>query len=338
LVLAMVSVPPREQTGQNGQPGQNGQDRPTDSRLVWRRTTVEGRLALYGEAGQGLPVVFLHGWGLGQHAYRRPLKRLVQLGCHVWAPALPGFGGTADLPDEQFSLAGYAAWLDEFLRVVDLDEPAVVVGHSFGGGVAIKLAHDVRARVRSLVLVNSIGGSAWAHSGSTVRSMAERPLWDWGLHFPSDVLLIPRLTRVLPVILQEVVPNVVRNPRALLRVADLARKADLTPELEALKERELPVVVLWGDGDRIIPKPSFDALCRAIGSDGEVVTGNHSWLLADPDAFGEIMTNVVGVAKLARSLEHGKAKRRRRLFGLARGEPPRSLPSISRAKPGDELS
>jgi len=332
----MVSTP---QTGQGHEDGRSAVGRNSRAhRLVWKRTTVQGRLALYGEAGAGLPVVFLHGWGLGQHAYRRPLKRLAQLGCHVWAPALPGFGGTADLPGEDFSLAGYAAWIDEFLGVVDLDEPAVVVGHSFGGGVAIKLAHDFQARVRSLVLVNSIGGSAWAHSGSTVRSMAERPLWDWGLHFPSDVLLVPQLARVLPIILQEAVPNLVRNPRALLRVGDLARRADLTPELEALKERRLPVVVLWGDGDRIIPKPSFDALCRAIGSEGEVVNGNHSWLLADPDSFGEIMTNVVSVAQLARALEQGKAKRRRRLFGLARGEQPRLLPSVARAKPGDELT
>ena len=311
--------------------------RPTDH-LVWKRTSVAGRVTIYGVAGSGPPVLFVHGWALGQHTYKRALKRLVHLGVQVFAPALPGFGGTADLPGDDFSLAGYATWLDEFLRVVDLDEPAVVVGHSFGGGVAIKLAHDFPERVRSLVLVNSIGGSAWAHSGSTVRSMAERPLWDWGLHFPSDVLLIPQLARVLPVILQEAVPNLVRNPRALLRVADLARRADLTLELEALKERRLPVVVLWGDSDRIIPKPSFDALCRAIGSEGEVVNGNHSWLLADPDSFGEVMTNVVGVAQLARSLEHGKAKRRRRIFGLARGGQPRLLPSVARAKPGDEQS
>jgi pimeloyl-ACP methyl ester carboxylesterase len=316
---------------------ENGQTRHI-GHLVWKRTKVDGRLALYGEAGDGLPVVFLHGWGLGQHAYRRPLKRLVQLGCHVWAPALPGFGGTLGLPGEQFSLGGYAAWVDEFLEVVGLEEPAVLVGHSFGGGVAIKLAHDRRHRVRSLVLVNSIGGSAWARSGLSIRSIAERPPWDWGLHFPSDVQLIPQLTRVLPVLLQEAVPNLVRNPRALLSVADLALKTDLTAELEALKARRLPVVVLWGDGDRIVPKESFDALCAAIGSEGEVVNGDHSWLLADPDAFGEVMTNVVGVAQLARSLEHGKARRRRRLFGLVRGERMRSLPTIARARAGDERS
>src|SRR5438067_10788841 len=77
--------------------------------LVWRKAQVAGRQALYGFAGEGLPVVFLHGWGLGQHAYKRALKRLVRLGCQVFAPALPGLGGTADLPGDGFSLPGRTA-------------------------------------------------------------------------------------------------------------------------------------------------------------------------------------------------------------------------------------
>src|SRR3954451_6142946 len=91
--------------------------------LVWKSTMVDGRPALYGVAGEGLPVVFLHGWGLGQHAYKRALKRLVHLGCRVFAPALPGFGGTAELPKADFSLAGYAAWVEHFLDAVEVDEP-----------------------------------------------------------------------------------------------------------------------------------------------------------------------------------------------------------------------
>jgi pimeloyl-ACP methyl ester carboxylesterase len=254
-------------------------------------------------------VLFLHGWGLGQHAYKRSLKRLVRLGCRVFAPALPGFGGTSELPRSDFSLAGYARWVDLFLEAVGVDEPVFVIGHSFGGGVSIQFAHDVPVRVRSLVLVNSIGGSTWQSAGTVVRSMAQRPLWDWGLHFPRDILPFPHVTRVLPVVLEDAVPNLLRNPWNLWKVANLARTADLTDELEELKRRQVPVVVLWGEGDRIIPKASFDALCAAIGSDGEVVTGNHSWLLADPDAFGEVMTNVVEVAKLARSLESDAAGR-----------------------------
>ncbi|HUS61879.1 MAG TPA: alpha/beta fold hydrolase, partial [Acidimicrobiales bacterium] len=163
---------------------------PKSDHLVWKRTEVDGRPALYGEAGYGPPLVFLHGWALGQHAYKRSLKRLVRLGLHVYAPALPGFGGTGDLPGESFSLDGYARWLASFMEAVGITEPAFVVGHSFGGGVAIQLAHDHEQKVRTLVLVNSVGGSAWT-AGSVVRSMAERPIWDWGLHFPRDILPLP---------------------------------------------------------------------------------------------------------------------------------------------------
>ena len=262
---------------------------------------------MYGVAGSGSPVLFLHGWGLGQHTYKRSLKRLAQLGTRVYAPALPGFGGSDDLPKSDLSFEGYARWVDEFLRSVGVSEPVFLVGHSFGGGVAIKLAHDFPDRVRYLVLVNSVGGSTWSSAGSVVRSMAERPLWDWGLHFSEDILPLPQIRKVLPVILEDALPNAIRNPRALWRVANLARRADLTPELEELKRRKLPVVVLWGDKDKIIPRASFDALCAAIGSEGEVVPGTHSWLLADPDAFGEVMTNVMEVAKLAQDLKAEEA-------------------------------
>jgi pimeloyl-ACP methyl ester carboxylesterase len=303
--------------------------------LVWKSTTVDGRPALYGVAGEGRRLVFVHGWGLGQHAYKRALKRLVHLGCEVYAPALPGFGGTAELPDDRFTVAGYADWLNGFLDAVGIgeDEPVFLVGHSFGGGVAIQFAHDHTERVRTLVLINSVGGSSWTAPGPTgaVKSMAQRPLWDWGIHFPSDILPIPHLTRVLPVILEDVVPNVLRNPRAMWKAANLARTADLTEQLEELRARALPVVVLWGEKDRIIPRPSFDAMCAAIGAAGEVVDGNHSWLLADPDSFGEVMTNIVAVAEVARTEEDvvGPAKRSRR---------PRKLPALPGAKPGDELS
>lgn len=273
--------------------------------LEWRRTWVDDRVAHYGVAGAGLPVVLCHGWGLGHRAYRHSIDRLVAQGCRVWAPALPGFGGTADLPGRSFTIGGYAEWTAAFLDAIGVDEPAVVIGHSFGGGVAISFAHRFRERVRSLVLVNSVGGSSWRTDGPTgaLRSLAERPIWDWGLHFPGDIWPLPQASRVLPVILGEAVPNMIRNPRGVWRVGQLARRVDLRPQLEALKAAELPVVVLWGTRDGVIPRAAFDDLCAAIGSDGEVVDGSHSWLLADPDAFGEVITNHVQVALLARDLE-----------------------------------
>jgi len=287
---------------------------------VDRRTFVQGRTASYSVAGTGLPVVLLHGWALAQHTYRNVIETVAAQGCQVIAPALPGFGGTADLPGDSFSIRGYAQWVADFLDGLELSEPAVVVGHSFGGGVAVQFAHDFRSRVRSLVLVNSIGGSSW-RSGRTLRSITERPLWDWGLHFPGDVWPIRQATRVLPVVVEDLLPNLIRNPRAIVRVANLARRADLRTELEALRDSGMSVSIIWGTRDGIIPRESFEALCVASGVEGTVVEGSHSWLLADPQQFGEVITNDVRVAQAARDLERqapaGKRKGLRRVQSLA---------------------
>ena len=295
---------------------------------VDKRTWVQGRPAAYSVAGQGLPVVFLHGWALAQHTYRGVVERIAAQGCRVIAPSMPGFGGTGDLPDSQFSLTGYGQWVADLLEALEVDEPAVVVGHSFGGGVAIRLAHDHPQRVRSLVLVNSIGGSSW-RSGNVLRSIAERPLWDWGLHFPSDVWPLRQATRVLPVIAEDLLPNLLRSPRAMVKVANLARRADLRVELEALRDRGLSITIIWGTRDGVIPRESFEALCVASGVEGTVVEGSHSWLLADPDKFGEIITNDVRVAKAARDLESSTAPADRRR-GLRRVPSLRSRADVDR--------
>ncbi len=274
---------------------------PDPGPIVWKRAFVDDRAAAYGVIGAGVPVLFLHGWALGHHSYRSVVARIAAQGCEVYAPALPGSSGTADLPSGEVTLAGYARWARRFLDAVHMDEEVVVMGHSFGGGVAIRLAHDHPEAVRSLVLVNSIGGSAWKR-GQRLKSLAERPLWDWGLHFPSDMWPISQATRVLPVVLEDAVPNLLRHPRSMWRVAQLARGADLRPELEELKRRGMPVTIIWAKRDGVVPRESFDALCVAAGSEGRVVDGSHSWLLADPDRFSEVITNDVEVAKLARSL------------------------------------
>jgi pimeloyl-ACP methyl ester carboxylesterase len=162
--------------------------------------------------------------------------------------------------------------------------------------VAIQTAHDWPRRVSKLVCVNSIGGSAWTEDRGVMRSLAQRPLWDWGLHLQADVLPWRQATRVIPVILGDALPNLLRNPGALWRVGHLARTADLTGELETLKRRKLPVVVLWGRQDNVLPPACLASLRGALGNP-EVITveGNHSWLLSDPKAFGEVMTNVVGL-------------------------------------------
>jgi pimeloyl-ACP methyl ester carboxylesterase len=178
------------------------------------------------------------------------------------------------------------------------------------------------------MLVNSIGGTAWKQ-GKGLRTLAERPLWDWGLHFPADIWPLPQATRVIPVMLEDALPNAVRNPLSLVKVANLARRADLTGELEELKRRGLPITVLWGRRDGIIPKEAFEEMCAAAGQPGTVVDGSHSWLLANPEHFAEVITNSLAVAKLAGALEPPADAPKR--AGSRRRKPstPAELPTIT---------
>ncbi|QBJ96921.1 alpha/beta hydrolase [Rhodococcus sp. ABRD24] len=271
-------------------------DVPTDpgARITWHTTTVAGRQTHYGVGGAGPTVLFLHGWALTNRAYKRPLARLTARQLRVYAPALPGFGGTSDLPLEERTLPGYARWVSDFCAAVDIPTPVTLVGHSFGGGVAIMTAHDFPDLAARLVLVNSIGGSKWTDGRGILRASRDRPIWDWGLHLQADLGPGRQITRVLPVILQEAVPNVIRNPRAVWRVAHLARTADLDSELDELRTRRLPIVIVWSTQDTVIPETTLLSLRAGLGHPKLItVPGGHSWLISNPRQFGEVITNIV---------------------------------------------
>ncbi|MBW3662434.1 MAG: alpha/beta hydrolase [Actinobacteria bacterium] len=271
--------------------------RPAGPRLRWHRTTLSGRAAFYGEVGEGPPVVFLHGWGLTARAYAAALPTIARAGARVIAPALPGFGRSDEL-DGELTWRRLAAWIDRLLDHAGVDEPAFLIGHSFGGGVATMTAWHHPDRARSLVLVNSVGGSVWKQDGDHDRLLGERPWWDWGLRMPGE-FTGRGYGKALPVVARDFLTNLVSNPRNLLRAGRLARRADLRDELRGLADRGLPVTILWGAHDRLLPEASFLATCEALGADGDVVAdAGHSWLIADPDNFGEVITNSLTIHAL----------------------------------------
>ena len=184
--------------------------------------------------------------------------------------------------------------MEDFIDAVGLAKPALVVGHSFGGGVAIRLTHDAPARVRHLVLINSVGHPSTANGQGLVAPGTRRPPWDYGVRAAKDLFSLERY-RTMLAMRDDLLWNMVANPLALVEIAALARRADLTAELAELRRREVAVLVLWSDGDEVLPLTCFDALCAAIGTEGTVLRGGHSWLLANPRALSAVLENVVRV-------------------------------------------
>lgn len=283
--------------------------------LSWETTRVDGRRAVYGVGGHGLPVLFIHGWALGARAYKRALKRLIRLGCRVYAPALPDFGGTEGLPAGHRTLEDYAGWVDEFLAAVGVDEPLLVAGHSLGGAVGARYAHDFPDRVSHLVLINSLGASVWADGPDHLRLLAERPLWHWTLSFSKDLLVSDRALPTLKAVAEDCVPNLLHNPLGLARTARIARRVDLDRELAAVRDSGVAVTAVTSDGDLVVTRACFEELCRTLGVTGRVVRGRHCWLLASPEEFAGVMVQAVGAATAARAARVGLRGRVVPLFG-----------------------
>ncbi len=258
------------------------------SAVVWASVEVDGHRVRYGVTGTGPAALFLHGWGLRPNAYRRPIRAMGAAGCRVYAPALPGFGGTHELEPERRTFAGYARWVGHFLDAVGVREVALVAGHSFGGGVATAFVYDQPGRSASLLLANAIGSPTWSLFPNEVRTMVQRPMWDWGRHIGTDLFHSPHVMRLLPTLLEDFIPNMLQNPLGMFRTGEFIRRADLVREVGTIARRGTPVSVAWSDRDGLVPRSAFDELRRAASVDGIVVEGSHAWLIADPRRFGEL--------------------------------------------------
>jgi len=116
--------------------------------------------------------------------------------------------------------------------------------------------------------------------------------------------------RLLPMLLEDFIPNLVTNPLGMFRTGEFIRRADLVREVRSIARWGIPVTVAWSDRDGLVPRSAFDELRHAAGVDGVVVEGAHAWLIADPTAFGELAISALVDARapLPRSAPEGSGR------------------------------
>lgn len=123
-----------------------------DLGLTERRIQVAGVSTSVLEAGEGAPVVLLHGQGAFAESWGRVIPALAERH-QVIAPDLPGLGRST-LAAGRLDGASVVAWLDELIGET-CKEPPTLVGISLGGTVAAHYGVGHGARARSIVLIDS---------------------------------------------------------------------------------------------------------------------------------------------------------------------------------------
>lgn len=115
---------------------------------------IDGIKMHYDETGpeDGLPVVIMHGWGC-DHTTVRSIASVLEGGMHVFNVDLPGHG-ESDEPASVWGVDDFTHCMEKFIAELGLVSPALI-GHSFGGRVAILLSS--RNPVNKVVLVDAAG-------------------------------------------------------------------------------------------------------------------------------------------------------------------------------------
>jgi pimeloyl-ACP methyl ester carboxylesterase len=229
-----------------------------------RTTPVRGGRIHWVEAGQGPPVVMIHGLaGVLQHWTYDVIPRL-QGEFRCVALDRPGCGYSERDEDALAALPDQAAMIAEFLQSEGIERP-LIVGHSLGGALALTLALDHPERVGGLALIapltRPMDALPDAFRGLAVRSPLLRRALGATLAVPMAVRMADRT--LAAVFAPEPAPAdfVTRGggalglrPRAYVAAsADLAAVPGALGGVAARYERlETPGGVLYGDADAIL--------------------------------------------------------------------------------------
>jgi pimeloyl-ACP methyl ester carboxylesterase len=236
----------------------------------------------YKIGGGGENFLILHGWNGSSDSWRKIIE-ILEIKYKVICPDFPGFGKT-ETPKIPWSLNDFVEWLREFTEKLNLKE-FFLLGHSFGGRVAIKFSISHPEKVKKLILVSSAG----------IRQ-------EWGL----KEKIIFQISKI---------GNAIFSKNHFFRFKDGARnffyriarikdyskakgmmketmkkivEEDLLPELPKIQKETL---IIWGEKDKIIPlKYAFLFKEKIKNSKLEILPKiGHSPHLEDPEKLAEVL-------------------------------------------------
>ncbi len=267
------------------------------------RFAVSDNVDAHGPDGPGTPPIWavnLHGYFAGGGMYWRESARLAeQLGWRVINPSLPGFGGSDPLDWQDVSMENLANQVMAIVHKVDAG-PAVMLGHSMGGAVAVQFAHDHPRRTLGLIYRDGVSTPAWKDRRGVLPTLLSpllpdvAPMVDMiaAVIFDLPDLFIGRMYSTVRAVLPDMRQNI-RTMSQTLPIGSMLMNVDLRSQVRHLAAQQMPILNEWGCFDRITPGSTALEFASIARSPVIWVPGGHSWMLARPQGQADILTHLV---------------------------------------------
>lgn len=234
---------------------------------------------------QSKPIIILHGWGSSSASFEAVKNLLSQKGFPVYTMDLPGFGKALP-PREPWSVQDYAEFVYEFAEREKLGE-FYILGHSFGGRIAIKFAVGHPGKLLGVILYAAAG----IKPAKTFKNKLFLILTRIGKPFFSLPVL-----NYLKIIMTKAI-YILAGTRDYYQAKGVMKETmkkiiseDLTPLLPLVKVKTL---IIWGEEDKTTPLADALIMKEKI-ADSElkiIKDSGHSAHKEKPEEFVDIVSS-----------------------------------------------
>ena len=256
--------------------------------------------ANYVQQGTGTPVILIHGIAASLHDWDDIIPLLTESGYAAYAPDLLGHGDSPKLDSRAYQMDWIFEHFFGWVKSLRLTEPAILVGHSLGGHIALEYARRASAWTRGLVLVNPFYSPSQlprllrkTYGRTNLGGMLVEKAPNWLFRFLVDMSSaamghsvgalhsLPEHIRAQTALdFQRTAPGVYHIPGAI---------RDMTASLH---EVNTPALVVWGDRDRTLSPASFPKLVDTLPkARGEVFRAGHVPHQSHAAAFNQAVLN-----------------------------------------------
>ncbi len=237
-----------------------------------RSIDLDGSRVRYLEAGNGPPLVLVHGLGHSSTAWARTIDALAARH-RVVAPDLPGFGGSLAPTTREYGTPGYfSSVVGRFVDALAL-APCDAIGHS-GGALAVLLdAAERPRRYRRVVLVDPAGFTrmpprALAFGASSIAGALMRLTRSRAVRRALYATAFYDTKRVDEDTVDELVARDATQGAGAPVVTSFARFYEYCCRADMAGARteplDVPTLVVWGADDRLFPIRGADAVRRVL--------------------------------------------------------------------------